>query len=348
MAIFKKVKQSGKAGGGLKATTKLKNYLEQEEKIALKTTLNCSSEWDRDFELTREDKETVGKGAIHTHYILSFSNEDDLTAKECHKFAEDLIKSFDKFNDFEIAIVTHKDKEHAHSHIVINQTKFNLNKDDNIKKFHLNKQEEMQLKSKMQELTREINEYREISKDRRLLVDTRIETRSIREKVLDRRQNLSNKLEKNKNLEQKILKKWEVSKNFKEFEKLLKADSIEYRLNQKNETIKFREPNEKSFLWGDKMQNEIFHRGNFPREIEKKEIKEVIKYELERSENKKEFIQNLEEREINFSLDDDNEIYFNSYRFDTKEFFNELELDFNSFNEYFLEKERELELEIRF
>lgn len=346
MAIFKQVNNSGSSTSKFK-TSNLKKYLEQEEKLEMKTTINCSSNWDKDFERNRMifDKKD---GRIHSHYVLSFSNDDDIKNSECHKFAEKFIERVEKFKDCQVAIITHKDETHAHAHIIVNQVKLDG------KKLSVNRSEMLEIKKTMKELTREINKYREINKNRKLLIDTKIEKNSF-----DERKEI--RLEKENNLEnlnQKVKYILDISYSKKEFLEELKNKNIEFK--ETYQQIKVRNYGDRRWIQERDLKNidnrltklelnNYFEIKENKMEIERNnDFKEVIKYELERSESKKEFIQNLEEREINFSLDDDNEIYFNSYRFDTKEFFNELELDFNSFNEYFLEKERELELEIRF
>ncbi len=291
MAIFSKIKNSGKAGSGARGTSSLKDYLEQEQKTELEliTTFNCSLDWANDFENTRQVMGTSNSGAIHTHYTLSFSTEDDITPLEAHKFAEKLIESFDKFKDYEIALVTHKDTQHAHSHIVVNQTKMTLSQDNNIKKYHLSREEQHELKSLMQEMTRGINRERALTGDREQLIDTRIDTKPLSDRIAER----GNKKELRVELEQKISDIFNKSKNLKNFEKSLKKEDIEMRFDKKRGRIKFRTLGDRRFLLGDKMQDERFSKENFSNEIERKEqeidLYQDLKDRFER------FEQNLEE-----------------------------------------------------
>ena len=61
-----------------------------------------------------------GKGSIKAiHYIQSFSPDDDITPELAHRIAKAFVKkAFGE--DVQAVIATHVDKEHIHSHIIIN------------------------------------------------------------------------------------------------------------------------------------------------------------------------------------------------------------------------------------
>lgn len=113
MAIIKRISSKATVG-------KLKKYLIQDEKTEEKliSGINCTSEnLEREFKLTKElyDK---SKGIQYHHIIQSFSPEDNINFEKAHKLGEELAENC--FKGFEVFVVTHKDKEHVHNHLVVN------------------------------------------------------------------------------------------------------------------------------------------------------------------------------------------------------------------------------------
>lgn len=86
-----------------------------------KTALNCNLENAyMDMMHTKKRKSNTG-GRLGYHIIQSFK-PGEVTAEEAHQIAIELCKR--SFNDYEVVIGTHTDKEHIHSHIVINSVSF--------------------------------------------------------------------------------------------------------------------------------------------------------------------------------------------------------------------------------
>ena len=113
MAIIKRISSKATVG-------KLKKYLIQEEKTEEKliSGINCTSEnLEREFKLTKElyDKRY---GVQYHHIIQSFSPEDNINFEKAHKLGQELAENC--FKGFEVFVVTHKDKEHIHNHLVVN------------------------------------------------------------------------------------------------------------------------------------------------------------------------------------------------------------------------------------
>lgn len=113
MAIIKRISSKATVG-------KLKKYLIQEEKTEEKliSGINCTTEnLEREFKLTKElyDKRY---GVQYHHVIQSFSPEDNINFEEAHKLGQELAENC--FKGFEVFVVTHKDKEHVHNHLVVN------------------------------------------------------------------------------------------------------------------------------------------------------------------------------------------------------------------------------------
>jgi hypothetical protein len=81
-------------------------------------------------------KEIWGKtdGRQYKHIVQSFPPGEKITPEQAHKLAQELCSS--QFPGYEILIATHKDKDHIHSHIIVNSVsyedgrKFQQSRDD--------------------------------------------------------------------------------------------------------------------------------------------------------------------------------------------------------------------------
>ena len=117
MAVIKRIAS--------KATPKkIVSYLTQEEKTEEKLIGGKDCDPDNivnDFNMTQE---LYGKteGVKYHHIIQSFSPEDNITPEKAHEIGKELAES--QFKGFEVFVVTHKDKDHIHNHLVVNSVSF--------------------------------------------------------------------------------------------------------------------------------------------------------------------------------------------------------------------------------
>ena len=109
--------------------------------------VNCSPE--SAFEEFTYVKERFGKtdGRQYYHIIQSFSPDDDVTPEMAHKIA---LKFAECFPGFQIPIATHTNKEHIHTHFVMNSVNFETGK-----KFHQSEKEMEERKRYSNRLCRE-------------------------------------------------------------------------------------------------------------------------------------------------------------------------------------------------
>ncbi|MCD8157551.1 MAG: relaxase/mobilization nuclease domain-containing protein [Clostridiales bacterium] len=91
----------------------------------------------------RATKKSWGKtgGRQYKHFIQSFSLEENITPEEAHIIAEELVNGWDKFKGYEVCFATHTDRNHIHTHVVVNSVSF-----ENRKKFNYSKRELQQFK----------------------------------------------------------------------------------------------------------------------------------------------------------------------------------------------------------
>lgn len=109
----------------------LTNYIPREEKVINKlySGINCSD----DPKLAYQDfinkkiefnkyKPEDEKSREFKHYVISFDKEESkkLGAETIHKMCKEIIAQVPEFNNFQINIATHEDKDHIHSHIIVN------------------------------------------------------------------------------------------------------------------------------------------------------------------------------------------------------------------------------------
>ena len=70
----------------------------------------------REFMDTKRFYEKTG-GRMYYHVVQSFSPEEELTAETAHEIA---LKLAEQFSGFEVLVCTHTDRDHLHSHLIIN------------------------------------------------------------------------------------------------------------------------------------------------------------------------------------------------------------------------------------
>lgn len=83
----------------------------------LVTGVNCVADTAyQEFMNTKRFYEKTG-GRMYYHVVQSFSPGEQLTAETAHEIA---LKLAEKFSGFEVLVCTHTDRDHLHSHLIIN------------------------------------------------------------------------------------------------------------------------------------------------------------------------------------------------------------------------------------
>lgn len=117
MAIIKRISSKAKVD-------KIIKYLTDEEKTEerLVTAKDCTADnIPMEFDVTKEIY-NKNDGVMYHHVIQSFAPNDDISPKKAHSLGVELALS--EFEEYEVFIVTHKDKAHVHNHLVINSVSF--------------------------------------------------------------------------------------------------------------------------------------------------------------------------------------------------------------------------------
>ena len=136
MAVIKAVSSRASVGT-------LVNYVTQAEKTEEKliSGQDCSPQTAIDeMKATKEIWRKQG-GRDYYHFVQSFSPEETITPQEAHTMAKELAEQ--RFKGYEVVIATHKDRDHIHTHFVVNSVNHEDGYKLNWSKFELQRMKDM-------------------------------------------------------------------------------------------------------------------------------------------------------------------------------------------------------------
>lgn len=135
MSIFKAIGVKVGKNASLKGII---NYVLQPKKTEEQLTTGFCCDVSKALETFKETKQCFGKleGRQYYHFVQSFPPNENITAQQAHDVAVQFAERCKKFWGFEMIIVTHKDRDHLHTHFVMNSVSF-----INGRKFHLTRKE---------------------------------------------------------------------------------------------------------------------------------------------------------------------------------------------------------------
>lgn len=117
MAVIKAVSSKSSIGTAI-------NYITKDEKTEEKliSGINCTPVTAIDEMKATKELWNKTSGRQYKHFVQSFSPNEKITPEKAHRIALEL--SQERFKQYEVIIATHKDKEHIHSHIIVNSVSF--------------------------------------------------------------------------------------------------------------------------------------------------------------------------------------------------------------------------------
>jgi hypothetical protein len=134
MAVIKVTNSKAKLSKAISYVTK-----EQKTEIRLISGKDCTSLTAlEEMKATKEQFNKLG-GRQYCHYVQSFAKTDNISYEKAHEIATEWAEK--NFKGHEVLIATHKDKEHTHTHFIVN----NVNFEDG-KKLHSSKKDLAYLK----------------------------------------------------------------------------------------------------------------------------------------------------------------------------------------------------------
>ena len=139
-----------------KTTAFVLQYTMQDEKTVADdgnkyvTGVNCTPQ--SAYTEFNNTKRLYGKtdGRLFYHFVQSFSVNENITPQTAHEIAVRFAEETEKFQGFEIVVSTHCDRDHIHSHFVMNSVNA-----ESGKKFHISESEVEMLMQKSDALCRE-------------------------------------------------------------------------------------------------------------------------------------------------------------------------------------------------
>ena len=140
MPIIHFINNKTQTAGGMKNVL---NYVSRKEKTVSEdkqfvTGVNCSPETALDEMIATKNLYHKYNGRLYYHLVQSFPSGYEIEPELAHKIAVELAEK--AFNKYEVVVATHIDREHIHSHLVLNSVSF-----EDGKKYHSNKESIEQL-----------------------------------------------------------------------------------------------------------------------------------------------------------------------------------------------------------
>ena len=131
MAVIKAVSSRAKINVAI-------NYITKDEKCISKliSGINCSPDIAKEEMQTTKQLWNKTNGRTYKHFIQSFSADEQLTPEQAHQIAVNFVKEYDLFRGFEVLVATHQDREHLHTHFIVNSVNF-----EDGHKFQMSKQD---------------------------------------------------------------------------------------------------------------------------------------------------------------------------------------------------------------
>ena len=140
MPIIHFINNKTQTAGGMKNVL---SYVSRKEKTVSEdkrfvTGVNCSPETALDEMTATKNLYHKPDGRLYYHLVQSFPSGYDIEPELAHKIAVELAEK--AFGKYECVVATHIDREHIHSHLVLNSVSF-----EDGKKYHSNKESVEQL-----------------------------------------------------------------------------------------------------------------------------------------------------------------------------------------------------------
>lgn len=76
-----------------------------------------------EMQVTKMVWEKTG-GRTYKHFVQSFAPDEQITPEQAHEIATQFAEQCPLFKGFEVLIATHKDREHIHTHFIVNSVNF--------------------------------------------------------------------------------------------------------------------------------------------------------------------------------------------------------------------------------
>lgn len=258
MPIIHFINNKSQTTAGMKSVL---NYVAKEEKTRSEdkrfvTTLGCSQQTCYDEMMATKNIFHKNEGRMFYHLVQSFPKGYDISAELAHRIACEFASK--AFSDYECVVATHIDREHIHSHFVINSVSFQSGL-----KYHSNKNTVREL----------MNLSDEICLKYGVDIITPYKKKSERQLLSDREYRCAVKGQSWKfQLMNVISEVMKAAKSKKQFEFLMKQYGYSVRWETERKYITYTCPN------GKKCRDNKLHDNKYSKEMMENEF--TIRYEI--------------------------------------------------------------------
>ncbi|MEG0900307.1 MAG: relaxase/mobilization nuclease domain-containing protein [Oscillospiraceae bacterium] len=145
MAVIKAVSSRASIGTVINYVTKAEKT---EEKLI--SGINCTSMTAIDEMKATKELWNKSEGRQYKHFVQSFMPGEQVVPAQAHQIALELAQ--ERFKGYEVLVATHMDKEHIHSHIIVNSVSF-----EDGRKFQQSRAELQELKDHSDEICKKNN-----------------------------------------------------------------------------------------------------------------------------------------------------------------------------------------------
>lgn len=119
MAVIKAVSSKASIGQALDYVTK-----EEKTEEKLVSGLHCEPETVKaEMQATKEMWGKIG-GRTYKHFVQSYHADESITPEQAHQLACCFAEERPEWKGFEVLIATHKDRNHVHTHFIVNSVSY--------------------------------------------------------------------------------------------------------------------------------------------------------------------------------------------------------------------------------
>lgn len=126
------------------------DYIQNKEKGSLGFAKDCNTKRATQQMMMIKNLWDKKDGRAYKHFTVSFHQDENITEREVAEFTMELINRSDMFEDFQVVGAVHNDRDHLHSHFIVNSVSY-----VDGHKFHQSKKDLQNLKNLCDEICNE-------------------------------------------------------------------------------------------------------------------------------------------------------------------------------------------------
>lgn len=100
------------------------DYIQDKEKVSLSFSNNCNIKRATQQMMMVKNLFDKKEGRAYKHFTVSFHKDEKINEREVAEFTMELINRSKMFDDFQVVGAVHNDRDHLHSHFIVNSVSF--------------------------------------------------------------------------------------------------------------------------------------------------------------------------------------------------------------------------------